>query len=276
MLKQRPHHLNLVLPVLVHIEAHLDGELSTRAPATRAGLSPAHFHCVFRAVTGETVKRYTLRVRLERAAYRLLVEESQAVAVAMDHGFRSHEVFTRAFRRHFGTSPSAYRAADPLGVTGPDGRGHGVEERLDGCELSETRARVLRPTHVAFLRQVGPYEQVDGDAWATLQRWAEARGLPPGTSLGVGHDAPGVTAPERLRFDACIEVPGPMRSAGAIGYQLLAGGAFAVTTHVGPFRTLGQAHHRIYERASRLPATAWWACRRSRRTGARSSTTSTR
>lgn len=122
MLTRLPHHLGVILPVLVHVETHLDGDLSTPALAALAGLSPAHFSRVFAAVTGETVKQYTLRVRLERAAYRLLVEPVSAMQVAADSGFGSHEVFTRAFRRRFGvrrrpTAP-ATRSAWPR----PSGR----------------------------------------------------------------------------------------------------------------------------------------------------------
>lgn len=148
--------------------------------------------------------------------------------------------------------PSAYRATEPLGAAQADRR-PGVEERLDGYELSGTQVRELLPTHVVFLRHVGPYDQVDGGAWARLRHWADGRGLPPGQLLGVSHDAPGVTAPDRLRFDACLEVPGPVRPGGAVGHQVLDGGLFAVTTHVGPFRTLGQAYDRVFARAAALP-----------------------
>lgn len=43
-----------------------------------------------------------------------------------------------------------------------------------------------------------------------------------------------------------------MRPAGAVGYQVIAGGHYAVTTHVGPSRTLGEAYDRIFTRAIRL------------------------
>lgn len=244
--------LGTVLPVLVHIQANLDGELSTPALAALAGQSPAHFHRVFHAVTGETIKQYTLRLRLERAAYRLRVEESAVVDVAVDCGFRSHETFTRAFRRRFGMPPSAYRASGSTG--GADDRRPGAEEQLDAFQLSTTTPRVLRATPAIFIRHVGPYQEVDGHAWAALRRWAEARRIPAdGQLIGLGHDAPDLTAPRQLRFDACLTVPGPVRPAGRVGYQLIAGGSYAVTTFVGPFRYLSEAYHRIYQRAAGLP-----------------------
>ena len=71
--------------------------------------------------------------------------------------------------------------------------------------------------------------------------------------MGIGHDAPGTTPPERLRFDAALVVPGPFASDGKVGYQLLPGGPFAVTTHVGPYETLPAAYGAIFPRLLALP-----------------------
>jgi AraC family transcriptional regulator len=51
--------LEKLLPVLVHIQANLDEDLSLDAVAKRAQLSPFHFHRLFRAAIGETLKQYT-------------------------------------------------------------------------------------------------------------------------------------------------------------------------------------------------------------------------
>jgi AraC family transcriptional regulator len=59
---------------------------------------------------GETPKQYTQRLRLERAAARLAASDDSVIDVALEAGFTSHEVFTRAFRRHFGRTPARYRA----------------------------------------------------------------------------------------------------------------------------------------------------------------------
>jgi AraC family transcriptional regulator len=66
--------------------------------------------------------------------------------------------------------------------------------------------------------------------------------------MGIGHDAPMATPPDKLRFDAALVVPGPFDADGLIGYQLLPGGTHAVTTHVGPYETLGAAYATIFPR----------------------------
>jgi AraC family transcriptional regulator len=100
-----------ILQLLRDIRGRLDGDVSLAAIAARAGWSPFHFHRAFRRVTGETPKQYTQRLRLEHAATRLVTGADAIVSIAAGAGFASHEVFTRAFRRHFGRTPAAYRAA---------------------------------------------------------------------------------------------------------------------------------------------------------------------
>ena len=58
----------------------------------------------------------------------------------------------------------------------------------------------LEPMRVAFIRHVGPYDQVGG-TWGKLMGWVGRHGLfgPNTRMLGVCHDDPEVTPPERLR-----------------------------------------------------------------------------
>jgi AraC family transcriptional regulator len=239
-----------VLPALLRIQADYAGDLSTPALAAAAGMSPAHFHRRFAAATGETVKQHTSRLRLERAAFRLVTERTGVSAVAFDCGFSAHEVFTRAFRRRYGVPPSRFRERGPTAT--PTERMSGVEQLTPTMRLSATRAALFRPLHVAFVRQVGPYEDVDPRLFDELAAWARRTGMAAGGYLGVGHDAPGITPAARLRFDACLHVAGPFAAEVRVGYQLLPEGWYAVTTHVGPLSTLPAAHREAFRRAQSL------------------------
>src|SRR6185436_9440037 len=98
-----------LLPVLVHIQANLDQDLSLEALANRVRLSHFHFHRLFRSAVGETLKQYTQRLRLERAANRLVINDGAILDVALDSGFHSHETFSREFKRRFKVTPKDYR-----------------------------------------------------------------------------------------------------------------------------------------------------------------------
>ena len=235
-------------PLLVYIQANLDRDLALAALGRRTHLSPAHLQRVFKAAIGETPKAYVARLRVERAAFCLLAHESQIAEISANCGFQNPETFIRAFRRRFGVSPREYRSSQRAAATRWNKE---RREPLTGTryELSRTRIIDIRPVHVAFRRHVGPYEDVPESLFDDLERWAARRRLRlPRIWAGIGHDAPIVTPPEKLRFDAALVVPGPFEPSGLIGCQQLAGGPHAVTTHVGPYETLGAAYAQIFPR----------------------------
>lgn len=239
-----------LLPVLVHIQAHLDEDLTLRVLAMKSGFSQFHFQRVFARVVGESPKAFVLRLRLERAAFRLLLHESRILDIALESGFQNHESFSRAFRQRFGTTPASFRDASRLRRDSWFAQdGTALDCPAGRFELSETKVVRLRPLHVAFRRHVGPYESVPDTIFEDLEAWA-ARRLPPGPRvwLGIGHDSPATTHPDKLRYDAGLRVDGPFASEGEIAYQLLPGGPFAVTTHAGPYATLPQAYAAIFPR----------------------------
>jgi AraC family transcriptional regulator len=245
--------LERLLPVLVHIQANLDGDLSLDALAEGIQLSPFHFHRLFRSTVGETLKQYTQRLRLERAAQQLVVHDGTILDVALDSGFQSHETFSREFKRRFLVTPRSYREWGRGKLKGSSVSTPPLDELYAEFELSETKVSRMAQLNLAFIRHIGPYEAVPDTLWQTLTEWAHARRLPfELVFLGIAHDAPGITPPEKLRFDAAIVVPGPFSPDGIIGNQVLGPDEFAVTTHVGHYRTLPQAYEAIVQRVGRL------------------------
>lgn len=98
-----------LLPVLHHVEANLETPLSIRDLARQAYLSPSRFYSVFKRVLGVTPMAYVQDARL-RLAQRLLIASARSVGeVAKLAGFASPYYFSRAFRRHFKTTPTAFR-----------------------------------------------------------------------------------------------------------------------------------------------------------------------
>jgi AraC family transcriptional regulator len=238
--------------LLVHIQAHLDEDLSLDVLSAKASLSPAHFQRTFQALVGETPKSYVERLRLERAAFRLLIHDATLLDIALDCGFQNHETFTRAFRRRFGMPPSRYRAW--VRTQAEQRQETTAEQAGEAYSISETKIRRLRRAHLAFIRHVGPYEAVSDTLFDSLEDWAADQGLAgPRIWMGIGHDAPGMTSPDRLRFDAALVVPAAFTPRGPIGHQVFEGGEVCVTTHAGPFVTLPAAYAAIFPRVTRLP-----------------------
>lgn len=78
--------------------------------AAHAGLSPFHFHRVFKAVTGLTPKGYATAQRSRRVREQLGVANSVTDAL-YDAGFNSNSRFYESANHLLGMKPSDYRAA---------------------------------------------------------------------------------------------------------------------------------------------------------------------
>jgi len=77
--------------------------------ASAAGLSPAHYSCLFREHTGFAPIDFVIRLRVQHAC-RLLDSTTKSVnEVAAAVGYDDPYYFTRCFRRVMGCSPRDYR-----------------------------------------------------------------------------------------------------------------------------------------------------------------------
>ena len=244
--------LSAVLPALLEAQVNLGGDLRTETLARAAHMSRARFHTAFSDAVGETVKQYTLRLRLERAAFRLLTETTEVATIAFELGFGSHEAFSRQFRRRFSQSPSLYRAVPPAADSLDLLRQPGMEGTTSELYLSETRAIQLAATPVVFRRYTGPYETVTPDAFEQLLQWTREHDIPCRGLLGIAHDAPGIAAPERMRFDVCARVPHEVTADTTTAYRVLPQRWASSTWYSGPECRIGEAVARAYRASGGL------------------------
>jgi len=98
-----------VLAVQEHIRHHLNGDLRLEALADFAGYSPYFFHRIFKRETGETLKSFIDRLRLEHAQQGLRANRTLE-AVADSIGMESASYFNRFFRKQTGMTPGQWRA----------------------------------------------------------------------------------------------------------------------------------------------------------------------
>jgi AraC family transcriptional regulator len=242
-----------LLRVLVHIQQNLDGELGLDELARLASFSPFHFHRVFRGMIGESLQGHIRRLRLERAARQLKTGRQPVTRIALDAGFEAPGTFSRAFRSRFGATPTHYRSRrrEPEdGLRAPSGIHFSAGDRLRDFQALPARTRETRvavhdlpPQRVAFVHHIGPYATC-GQAWEKLCARLGRDGWLGGDSqfIGICHDDPEVTPPACIRYDACITVGADFRPLGEIGVQTVAGGAYAIATHFGPYETLGDTY----------------------------------
>jgi AraC family transcriptional regulator len=227
-----------ILRVLTHIQEHLDEALDLEEMARVACFSSFHFHRIFAAMTGETIADHVRRLRLERAATELRSGARQVIQAALNAGYEAHEAFTRAFKAAYGVSPAEFRrAAGPIPILAAPSGVHfrpGVPLTTFNTNHVTTKVmkvitRKIKPMRVAYLRHVGPYENVK-QTWMDLvaRLKADEQLRKSSVFIGVGHDNPSVTPAAELRYDACITVNEAYEPKKPVELQTIVGGHYAV------------------------------------------------
>ena len=110
--------------------------------------------------------------------------------------------------------------------------------------------RYIRPMQVVYARGFGPYQTSSREAWRSMGDWLGRRQARSRVKQGYGYfrDNPRLTAPELLRYDACVPVAFGLEAEpdAGIATQTLPGGAYAVHTHVGSYADTGQLFSQLH------------------------------
>jgi AraC-like DNA-binding protein/effector-binding domain-containing protein len=244
------------LLLLNHITAHLGRGVTLESMARRAGQSRFRFHREFQRVSGETLKQFTLRLQLEHAAAQLAAHDSAVRVVALKNGFGSHEVFLRAFRRHFGTSPMAYRKAAVRNTSAADRRRHLALTRsigpcvrffhrpryknfgprnLTGMPTLSITRKHIEPQHVLCIRRrIAPSElqQTLGECFGKLFAHAARHGLPIAGWPICRYIATGLGI---WTVEPSVPLAAPASGEGEMRADMLPGGWVALGIHAGPY-----------------------------------------
>ncbi|MBR2688178.1 MAG: AraC family transcriptional regulator [Aquamicrobium sp.] len=114
--------MSIVDRALWVMERNSEHALGLNNIADACGVSRSHLANAFGTATGWPVMRYLRARRLTEAAGRLAGGASDILTIALEHGYGSHEAFTRAFREQFNLSPEQVRdrgSVDGLATTPP-------------------------------------------------------------------------------------------------------------------------------------------------------------
>lgn len=274
--RHRQTYLARINRVLDHIGAHLTDPLDLATLASVAHFSPWHFHRLFQAMTGETLADCVRRLRLEAAAHRLVRRPADAVlTIALEVGFGSAEVFSRAFKAHFGVTATAWRRgawrvhsdlrSDQLSKIRQAQRNlaqdlaawpqHHADTPPAGRKTHEETApmqvelKTLPAMRLAYMRWTGPYGHPGiTRTWERFAAWCGTHGVgtPRSQTYGIAQDDPEITPADKCRYDCCVAVDGQFRPSGELGVQDFAGGRFACARFTGTGADIQDAWMNLY------------------------------
>lgn len=233
-------------PVLAYIDANLEGDLSVKTLSQVANFSAFHFHRQFTAFVGVPVSRYVQLMRLRRAAHCLSsLADHSVLDAAFGAGFESPEAFSRAFRRAFGMTPSAFSKQPNWQVwsavfTIPH-FSRSIIMQIRIVEFREVRVAALE--HCAAPGLI--YESV-----LKFIKWRMQSGQSPvasSRSFGIPFGNPDTTPAEEFRFAICGEIHEAV-AANAFGVteRVIPGGRCVVVRHVGSPDHIGESIYPIY------------------------------
>lgn len=133
----------VVHELLLWLEVNIHTQLSIGDFVEKSGYSKWHLQRIFKEVTGQKLASYCRQRRLTSSAVMLRLFDKQIESVGSEHGFSSHNVYHKTFKRHFNVTPAQYRDAlhwsckglcPPINLSSmevPEGR----PVELDGLQL---------------------------------------------------------------------------------------------------------------------------------------------
>lgn len=256
----REDYISRINKVMDFIEANLDTDLKLIDLAKLASFSQFHFHRIFKAMVGETLRNYILRLRVEKSANMLaLMPKKSITEIALDCGFGSSAHYARVFKQTYGMSASQWRDGGYHNYSKSDSKDSQTQSKLMKAtgeisyyldpttnnltwrikmnEKSKLTANVeikeIPDIHVAYIRHTGPYkgdESLFGRLFMQLMQWAQPRGLfnEKSKAFTIYHDDPKITDEDKLRMSVCLSVPENTEVDGEIGKTVLTAGKYGV------------------------------------------------
>lgn len=230
---------------LVYIDHNLDELLTLQSVSAVASYSPYHFHRVFKAVTQQTLNAYISRKRIEKMAAVLMHKKEVSIAeLSLQYGFKSNSSFTRAFKKFYGISPTAFRDQctnrfSKISKTESKNGQKIVRFEQDICDMENKQHNATMPVNavviqlpalqLAYLTHMGDSDRTP--VFEKLLSWAQSHKLLDNeeiTLLTIYHDSFKITALDKVRTSVALVLKEPVKADGAVGLTTIEKGKFVV------------------------------------------------
>ena len=228
--------------VIEYINTNLDKEIDLQTLSEISHFSPFHFHRIFKAIVGEAIGAFVIRMRIETAARLLRYSSLPVQDIAYSVGYQTPSSLTKVFRQYYSISPIDYRNQKNYTLMKP-------LQLNPNLKLKEPKLIHLEPKQAIYIRLSGEYSELNYEgAWKEL--WAfvkENKLFSAGIEhLAIYHDDPKVTEGQKLRTDVCLVLPKEAQPKGKIGLKTIKGGNYAVFSYTGSYDNLGMVYDTIY------------------------------
>jgi len=95
-----------------YIENNLTEKITLDMLASHLNISKYYYHHIFSRNSSETIKEFITRVKMERSAMYLVVNQSISITdIALKYGYCDSSSYNKVFKKFFGVNPTQYRKA---------------------------------------------------------------------------------------------------------------------------------------------------------------------
>lgn len=228
--------------VLEYINKHLKDAIDLKILASVANISEFHFHRIFKAFIGESLGSYISRLRLENAAKELQMSDLTLSEIADKTGYQSQYALSKAFKKHFGIAPSAFKNIESFFSS------QVTKKKIDIIDLNP-EIRDIEQKELIYIRIIAEYgsPMEYTKAWGELGKFASEKQIINKESefIGLSFDNPKITKKDQCRFYACISTDQNVKSEGKFGLKSIDGGKFAVFQLKGSYDGLSNLYQLI-------------------------------
>ena len=145
--------------------------------------SPFHFHRIFKYITNETLNEYVTRQRIEKSASDLLHQSIPISQVSLKYGFKDSSSYTRAFKKYFQISPSAFKIQNANRFSknsqvAPDQSAYlcTINNLKKWIKMNGSiEVKEMPRMNLAYVSFIG--EQQSASSYQKIIKWATPRGL---------------------------------------------------------------------------------------------------
>jgi AraC family transcriptional regulator len=235
--------------VIDYLRANLDRPVKLKELAKVACFSEFHFHRIFGAVTGETLKQFTNRLLLEKTARLLRFSKQSLTNIALECGFSSSASFSRAFRSGYDTSPSQFRKTGKIKKRKIRKAIYTGQEYV--LPMSEAKKKAAFPVrlldlperHVVYIRVIDAFEMDRVlAACKKVIEWAKSQNIfSRGVLFGMTLDDPDVTPKHLYRYEVCLASDSPFECGDGMAKLKMPAMRYAVTRVSGDIRWVATA-----------------------------------
>lgn len=241
----RQEHQKKINMVIDYISYHLDEKLDLDKLSDISAISPYHFHRIISAYLGEPIGSYIIRCRIEAGSTLLKYSSQQIDEIAYKIGYDSPASFNKAFKKHFGVSPTIFRDSNNY---------FSMKTIITEQELPESfklKPKIVeRITKKAiYIRLIGDYKSNDyNQAWEKIWKFVKEKRLFGFNQecFGIAYNDPGITENDKCQYDCCVTISKEIKPEGEIGVKNIEGGRYAVFMFKGTLDKVGSVYNAIF------------------------------